>query len=299
MDIYYLSSFLNTLDIKHFLWIFMSSQKTIYKYLFLLALFFLSLIFFFAKGNNGMDDAGQSSLTTAQVAASQADSDISTSRQTEAGQAVSRDKETPSSLVPKEAVDADSLTLLAIFQANSPLAAAVIHAEGHGAHRYNIGETLPEGGVLAAIRPTEVTIHDNGRQITLRMALMGGGGRTQTEDADDERARDDDGPKMPQHVVDFLNKLDLTPVSEDSPDGYRVGEDFPESGTEEVGVKPGDTIVAINGYPVGEYHSDYLVWLSFKDTRRASVLVQNEDGGQFSFHFPEDIKGFDGYVPDG
>lgn len=286
-------------DITHFLWIFMSSQKTIYKCLFLLALFFLSLIFFFAKGNNGMDDAAQSSLTTAQVAASQADSDVSTSHQAEAGQTFSRNEEPPSSLLPKDAVDADSLTLLAIFQANSPLAAAVIHTEGHGPHRYNIGETLPEGGVLAAIHPTEVTIHDNGRQITLRMALMGGGRRTQTDDADDESARDDDGPKMPQRVVDFLNRLDLTPVSEDSPDGYRVGEDFPESGTEEVGVKPGDTIVAINGYPVGEYHSDYLVWLSFKGTGRASVLVQNEDGGQFSFHFPEDIKGFDGYVPDG
>tara|TARA_R110000851_G_scaffold329850_1_gene502105 strand:+ start:6799 stop:7698 length:900 start_codon:yes stop_codon:yes gene_type:complete len=299
MDIYYLSSFLNTLDIKDFLWIFMSTQKTIYKCLFLLALFFLSLIFFFAKGNNGMDDAEQGSLTTAPLAPSQAEPDVSKSRQTEEENAVSRNEEAPSSLVPKEAVDADSLTLLAIFQANSPLAAAVIHTEGHGAHRYNIGETLPEGGVLAAIHPTEVTIHDNGRQITLRMALMGGGGRTQTDDADNERARDDDGPKMPQHVVDFLNKLDLTPVSEDSPDGYRVGEDFPESGTEEVGVKPGDTIVAINGYPVGEYHSDYLVWLSFKDTRRASVLVENEDGGQFSFHFPEDIKGVSGYVPDG
>lgn len=278
----------------------MRSQKTIYKCLFLLALFFLSLIFFFAKGNIGMDDAEQGSLTTAQVAASQADPDVSTSHQAEAGQAFSRDEDPPSSLLPKDAVDADSLTLLAIFQANSPLAAAVIHTEGHGAHRYNIGETLPEGGVLAAIHPTEVTIHDNGRQITLRMALMGGGGRTQTDDSsDDKRARDDDGPKMPQRVVDILRKLDLTPVTEGSPEGYRVGEDFPESGTEEVGVKPGDTIVAINGYPVGEYHSDYLVWLSFKDTRRASVLVENEDGGQFSFHFPEDIKGVSGYVPDG
>ena len=276
----------------------MRSQKIIYKCLFLLALFFLSLIFFFAKGNNGMDDAEPSALKTSQAAPAQADSDVPISSQPGVATEVSRSEKAPSSLVPKDAVDADSLTLLAIFQAHSPLASAVIHTEGNGAHRYNIGETLPEGGVLAAIRPTEVTIHDRGRQITLRMALMGGGGRTQTDDADDETARDDDGPKMPQHVVDFLEKFDLTPVSEGSPEGYRVGEDFPESGTEEVGVKPGDTIVAINGYPVGEYHSDYLVWLSFKDTRRASVLVQNEDGGQFSFHFPEDIKGVSGYVPD-
>lgn len=278
----------------------MKNHKTIYKCLFPLALFFLSLIFFFARGNNGTDDAELSALTASQVAPPQAGSDISTSPRPASEPEFSLNEEAPSSLVPKDAVDADSLTLLAIFQARSPLASAVIHTDGHGAHRYNIGEALPEGGVLAAIRPTEVTIHDYGRQITLRMALMSGGGQTQTGDAaDDEPSLDDDGPKMPQHVLDFLNKLDLTPVSEDSPDGYRVGEDFPESGTEEVGVKPGDTIVAINGYPVGEYHSDYLVWLSFKDTRRASVLVQNEDGGQFSFHFPEDIKGVSGYVPDG
>jgi hypothetical protein len=266
----------------------MSGQKTIYKCLFLLALFFLCVIFFFARESNGTDNASNTQAEAHAV-----------SPQPDAARAPAPDKEAPRALLPRETVDADSLALLAVFEAHSPLAAAVIHTEGHGAHRYNVGETLPEGGVLAAIRPTEVIIEDQGRQITLRLALRGGG-RAEVADADknEASAEDDDGPKMPQRVLDLLEKLDLTPVSESSPQGYRVGEDFPESGTKEVGVKPGDTIVAINGYPVGEYHSDYLVWLSFKDTQKASVLVQTEEGRQFSFHYPDDIKGVSGYVPD-
>lgn len=290
MDIYYLSSVLNTLDIAYFPWMFMSGQKTIYKSLFLLVLFFLCIIFFFARESNGTDDASREQANAIQAVSAPPD----------AGRMPRPDTEAPASLLPRETIDTDSLALLAVFQAHSPLAAAVIHTEGHGAHRYNVGETLPEGGVLAAIRPTEVIIEDQGRQITLRLALRGGG-RAEVADTDKEAAsaEEDDGPKMPQRVLDLLEKLDLTPVSESAPRGYRVGEDFPESGTKELGVKPGDTIVAINGYPVGEYHSDYLVWLSFKDIRKASVLVRTEEGRQFSFHYPDDIKGVSGYVPDG
>lgn len=267
----------------------MSGQKTIYKYLFLLALFFLCVIFFFARESNGTDDAGKTQAAAHAI-----------SPKPNAASPTAPDKQAPGALLPRETVDADSLALLAVFQAHSPLAAAVIHTEGHGAHRYNVGETLAEGGVLAAIRPTEVIIEDQGKRITLRLALRGRG-RAEVADADKDEAstEEDDGPKMPQRVLDFLEKLDLTPVSESSPQGYRVGEDFPESGTQEVGVKPGDIIVAINGYPVGEYHSDYLVWLSFKDTQKASVQVRSEDGKQFSFHYPDDIKGASGYVPDG
>ncbi|MBF5054615.1 hypothetical protein ISO4_03217 [Alcanivorax venustensis ISO4] len=266
----------------------MSGQKTIYKCLFLLALFFLCVIFFFLRESNGTDDADNKKAETHTV-----------SPQPDVARAPAPHTEAPAALLQRETVDTDSLALLAVFQAHSPLAAAVIHTEGHGAHRYNVGETLPEGGLLAAIRPTEVIIEDQGRQITLRLALRGGG-RAEIADADKDEAsaEDDDGPKVPQRVLDFLEKFDLTPVSESSPQGYRVGEDFPESGTQEVGVKPGDTIVTINGYPVGEYHSDYLVWLSFKDTQKASVQVRSEDGKQFSFHYPDDIKGVSGYVPD-
>ena len=264
----------------------MRSQKTIYKCLFLLGLFFLCVIFFFARESNGTDDAGKTQAKAHAV-----------SPQPDAARAPAPEKEAPGVLMPRKPADTDSMALLAIFQAHSPLAAAVIHTEGHGAHRYNVRDTLAAGGVLAAIRPTEVIIEDQGKQITLRLALRGGG-RAEVADADNEDAPEGDGPKMPQRVLDLLERLDLTPVSEGAPQGYRVGEDFPESGTEEVGVKPGDTIVSINGYPVGEYHSDYLVWLSFKDTRKASVLVRTEEGRQFSFHYPDDIKGASGYVPD-
>lgn len=266
----------------------MKSQKLIIKCLFLLALFFLAVIFFYAVQSNGMEDAGNDLQQHTQASKTQASMGPSTSPETDARLTPRGDIERSTASESLEHTVNPSLKLMAVFQAHSPLASAVIHSEGHGAHRYRVGEVLPEGGVLAAIRPTEVIVYADGRQITLRMALMGGSRPTDVVDA--APAQNDDRPTMPWQVVDFLKKMDLTPVSEDSPKGYRVGEGFPKSGTEEVGVKPGDTIVAVNGYPVGEYHSDYLVWLSFKDRNRASVLVRSEEGGQFTFHFPDDLE---------
>lgn len=270
----------------------MKDQKLIIKCLFLLALFFLAFIFVFAVQSNGMEDARNDPQQHPRIS------------KIEPGMRPSAPPETDGRLAPVvapsvaierrvaseslEHTDNSSLKLLAVFQAYSPLASAVIHSEGHGARRYRVGEVLPEGGVLAAILPTEVIVYNDGRQITLRMALMGGS--RPADVVDTAPAQNDDRPKMPWHVVDFLNKMDLTPISEDSPEGYRVGEGFPKSGTEEVGVKPGDTILAVNGYPVGEYYSDYLVWLSFKDRNRASVLVRNKEGEQFTFHFPDDLE---------
>lgn len=275
----------------------MKDQKLIIRCLFLLALFFLSVIFFYTVQSNGMEDAGNDLRQHTQASKIQANMGPSVPSETDARLEPSGAIQQPVTSQSQEHTADPSLKLLAVFQAYSPLASAVVHSEGHGAHRYRVGEALPEGGVLAAIQPTEVIVYTDGRQITLRMALMGGS--RPTDVIDTAPAQNDDRPTMPWRVVDFLNKMDLTPISEDSPEGYRVGDGFPEWGTEEVGVRPGDTIVAVNGYPVGEYHNDYLVWLSFKNRYRASVLVRNEEGEQFTFHFPDDLEGVSLSKPDG
>lgn len=269
----------------------MRGQKLSAKLLFLLALFFLLTIFFLVEENNGMNNAAQEREQSAQAPLPERPRMEPAARPA---------PQTPVALLPKPDLDVDALTLLAVFHARSLLASAVIDTEGHGAHRYHVGMELPAGGVLAEIRSTEVVIENGNQRVTLRMPLMGGDGRAQTAGADDEEpALNVYGPKMPRRVVNMLNKLDLSPVSERAPNGYKVGEDFPESGTEELGVKPGDTIVAINGYPVGEYHSDYLAWLSFRDSHRASVLVRTVEGKEFSFHYPDDVKGVGPPGPDG
>lgn len=257
----------------------MISQKIALKCLFLLALIFSFIIFFYVKGNNGTDNAPQETPRSAVTAPPES--------------GASEPPVVPPSTVPAKPVtplkmpDEQALALLAIFQANSPLASAVISTEGHGAGQYRVGGVLPDGGVLTAIQPSEVLIYRNGRQITLRIPSMGGGSKASSVETGPAQT---DHPQLPWQLVAFMEKMDLTPVNDGAPDGYLVGEGFPKSGTEEVGVKPGDTIVAVNGYPVGEYHSDYLVWLSFKDRYRASVLVRRETGEEFSFYFPDDLK---------
>tara|TARA_A100001391_G_scaffold126_1_gene252 strand:- start:3686 stop:4528 length:843 start_codon:yes stop_codon:yes gene_type:complete len=269
---------------ENFFGAFMKHHKIIAKCLFLVALFFLSFIFFFMNENSGTDAASETAREASPALAPNADHAVD-----DVISPVLPAVETPAALQPRKMLDASSLALLAVFHAHSPLASAVILVEGGDARRYHVGDALPEGGKLATIRPTEVVVEDSGRHITLRLALRGGAAHVEVTDAND-RPESGDQQKLPQSALDLLKKLDLTPVSENAPDGYLVGDGFPKSGTEEVGVKPGDTIVTVNGYPVGEYTSDYLVWLSFKDQYRASVLVRRENGEEFMFHIPDDLK---------
>lgn len=264
----------------------MDEKKIFHTCMFILALLFLSLIFIHMKMNSGTDNA--------ELSAIEIDGKLPLRDESEASPGTRSEVAPASVSPPSQAVGGDDLKLLAVFQAYSKLASAVILKEGHGAYRYRIGDALPDGRVLAGILPTKVVINDHGEQITLHMALSSsqhGRAESPAVRADAPPARADGDSRMSWQVVDALRRLDLSPVSEHSADGYLVGENFPTEGTEALGVKPGDVVVSVNGYPVGEYNSDYLVWLSFRENHRASVLIRRENGEEFTVNFPEDMPG--------
>ncbi|WP_111656028.1 hypothetical protein [Isoalcanivorax indicus] len=262
----------------------MDAKKIFHTCMFILALLFLSLIFIHMKMNSGTNNAEPSAIKI--------DGKMPLRDESEAAPGTRSEVAPASVSPPSQAVGGDDLKLLAVFQAYSKLASVVILKEGHGAYRYRIGDALPDGRVLAGILPTKVIINDHGEQITLRMALSSsqhGRAEAPAARADAPPARTDGDSRMSWQVVDALRRLDLSPVSEHSADGYLVGENFPAEGTEGLGVKPGDVVVSVNGYPVGEYDSDYLVWLSFRENYRASVLIRRENGEEFTVNFPEDM----------
>lgn len=191
--------------------------------------------------------------------------------------------------------EAEDMRLLALFQAyHTGLASAVVYVAGLGAYRYRAGDEIQTGVKLAAILPDRVLLQTaSGAQALYLQPLR--------RLADDLELQHDQATnltsleegteadkKMDSEAVKFLARLDLYPVSETLPEGYLVGSGFPPEGTEQTGIKPGDIIVSVNGYPVGEASSDYLVWLSFRSTHKAAVLVRNEEG-EFFVHYPEDL----------
>ena len=72
-----------------------------------------------------------------------------------------------------------------------------------------------------------------------------------------------------------LEKYGLEPVSEGAT-GYIVTKDAKDL-IEKFGLNPGDIVLSVNGYPIGDNSSDTLAVKSFQDSGAASVVI-NQGG---------------------
>ena len=184
--------------------------------------------------------------------------------------------------------------LLATFQVDDvELASAVIYTEGYGAYRYRVGGDIPEGALLLAIEPASVLIEQDGQVFSLSMDLAGTPSLdpeegSNTSEADAEDSEPEYFSRFSEEAKKFIDQFDLRPVRENFPEGYIIGDKFTELGVDYLGIQPGDIVLSVNGYPVGEYESDYLVWLSFRSTQKASVVIRGEQG-EFTIHYPEEV----------
>lgn len=184
--------------------------------------------------------------------------------------------------------------LLATFQVDdTELASAVIYTEGYGAYRYRVGGELPEGATLVAIDPDSVLLEQDGRLFSVAMDLtvassFGSDEGTVILDTELEDAAPEYFSRFSEEARKFIEQFDLRPVRENFPEGYIIGDKFTELGVDYLGIQPGDIVISVNGYPVGEYESDYLVWLSFRSTQKASVVIRGEQG-EFTIHYPEEV----------
>ena len=192
----------------------------------------------------------------------------------------------PISPFPKPALP---LRLLALFQTydQSQATAVILHPD-IGAYRYHVGEEIDRGRILAAILPDRILVRE-GRDITVLhlepLSVMPG---ESTEENSDDVIANIPLSEAEQKKQNILKHFDLYPVSDSTASGYIIGDKFPEDAAKSTGVKPGDVLISVNGYPVGEENSDYLAWISFQTTQKASVVV-SRDGKEFVIYYPDDV----------
>lgn len=197
----------------------------------------------------------------------------------------------PASPLPKPGLP---LRLLALFQTyDQAQASAVILHPDIGAYRYHVGDEIDRTRTLAAILPDRILVREGDSIEVFHLEPLSVAFAEQLENEDENAVLSMPLSEAEQKKQNILKHFDLYPVSDSVPAGYIVGDKFPEDAAKSTGVKPGDVLVSVNGYPVGEDNSDYLAWISFQTTQKASVVI-SRDGKEFVIYYPEDVLGAQG-----
>lgn len=211
-----------------------------------------------------------------------------------------------------------SLQLLGTFSTgNDRLAGAVIAERGKDGELYRIGASVPGGAVVEKVESDRVLLRRRGQLETLRfdaIASAGGGAATDDplragmdalsgfrnvrgrlskppeDDGDDSgdalsKARSllgslqEDLASNPQGVLDELG-LKPAPGS-----GYLVGEGSNAEAMRNLGLRPGDVVLSVNGKPLGNVQNDARMIDEVKASGEARVEVRR--GSQtFTVNYP-------------
>lgn len=139
--------------------------------------------------------------------------------------------------------------------------------------------SISSGVKLEDVNAQSVIINNNGKLEKVKLSdfgsVLGLGAKEENPELQDKNdSPDEDAPQTARERA--LEKYGLEPVAEGSASGYRITDDAKEI-TEKFNLSPGDIIISVNGYPVGENDSDTLAVKSFQDSGSASVTV-NQNG---------------------
>ena len=151
------------------------------------------------------------------------------------------------------------LTLRGVVAAEDPRLAAALVADASGRERaYRVGERLPGGAELVAVRPREVVLRRGGRLETLRLprqALEGAAPAAPAAAAAAPRPAPDAAAVVRSYRERFLqNPQSVMDLVQGTPErrngrliGFRIrGVRDPEA-LRRLGLKPGDVVTAVNG----------------------------------------------------
>lgn len=132
--------------------------------------------------------------------------------------------------------------------------------------------------ILKEINAQSVIIDNNGRLEKVELSdFESVAGLVSNENnpqpGSDQDSQDKNTPKTARERA--LEKYGLEPVAEGSASGYRITEEAKEL-IEKFNLNPGDIILSVNGYPVGENDSDTLAIKSFQGSGSASVAVNQK-----------------------
>lgn len=179
-----------------------------------------------------------------------------------------------------EALSPPLLKVLALFDTHdTTLAAAVIYTEDYGAYRYRIGESIADNTTLISIQAEQVDILVGEDILTFSLEPLEGGalGIESTTVQTGSASQYPDEEYLSRGEVSkrtLLARADIRPVKPGHSDGYIVGSNISPDISRHLSIEPGDIIVSVNGYPVGEGSSDHLAWLSVQALGVATAVVR-------------------------
>ncbi len=147
---------------------------------------------------------------------------------------------------------------------------AIISVAGGDESLYQIGNSLPGSATLVAIAHNFALVKYKGKIIKMELKqsqdLVDTYSESKAMESDQSKGEDDIRSRV-------LSVLNLEPVSQEAPNGYRVTEDSKKI-MDKYNLEPGDIIVSANGYPIGDAISDQAALKSFQDTGEAEFLVR-------------------------
>ncbi len=203
-----------------------------------------------------------------------------------------------------------NVELVGLFAHKNPqLAVAVIAEQGKDATLYRVGDSLNNNVEVVEIHTDRVILRRQGKYEALRMKeaqLSNKSGNTTmkgVEVSEVERRPQQakrqrpaakqqnsaavmvpgDTPEEQREVI--IKELALTPVSESSAQGYKIGEGAPAALIGAVGLRVGDEIVAVNGQALGEEQQDIAVLNDVLVSGRATIEVVR-GSRRFTVNYP-------------
>lgn len=196
------------------------------------------------------------------------------------------------------------LLLLGLFLSpDAKRSSAIIAQKGQDAGLYHIGDDIPGNAKLENIYADRIILRRQGRLETLRLSSLGTlSGVAQVAQSQSASAQPVSAQSAPNQSApaqpasnpqaDFvkqrgvlIDRLGLKPVTKGASDGYTIGPQAPVSLIQQLGLKPGDVIVSVNGHPLGNEESDMAAMQSYQSTQQATIVVDRGDQ-QFTVSYP-------------
>jgi len=199
------------------------------------------------------------------------------------------------------------LELLGLFQnPEAPLSGAIIAEQGREGELFRVGDRVPGNATLDEILPDRVILLRAGQREALRLKEPEGGSApiqaAPVAQASTPRRRVAGGrpQSAPQQEFDPLAEVggsnaDLVGqrnmiiqqmgLSAASGGGYQIGAGSPREVLQQIGLRPGDVLLSVNGHVLGAEGTDLAALDEFRNTGAASIVVQR--GAQrFTVNYP-------------
>ena len=178
-----------------------------------------------------------------------------------------------------------SITLLGTFlNKNTQASSAIVSVDGDLPRIVKSNSEITSNVIIKKIFPDRAVISNRGQLEVIKLsdyASMDGAVATKASYQGDTTGKpDDNATRTPKQKT--LEKYGLEPVSEGAT-GYKVTEDAKDL-IEKFGLNPGDIILSVNGYPVGDNSSDTLAVKSFQGSGSASVVI-NQGGSMTTMEY--------------